>query len=522
MLEEEKDYLMLEKDDKEHSSESDGPYCDVQTRNLVLQRMSDKPFDLERRVENERMMGFVRFLSEEEVEERHIAEEEADRIVEEVKTKLKESGDGFTYTLEFFQAIHDEDLRMWAYNAISVSSAVLEGKDAEIEKNPFKYLNLPDNATLGQVRAAYFRLANVWHPDRVDERNPEKLKWFFGDYPTFLSKEDTLDSWVKRMGSLLRPEVLQAAELSKLSTGEQTEYYKNHKAYEIVDSERKKVKKEMIARAHEKMTIINKAYRAALTFFSESERKTSAGFGWIEFEKENVPSRKYGGYAFASALASRFPALEGILTEDHDEYTITEKYDLLQLEGDGELHKNIRYDDSEVLLDTEPRLNFDYGERYILEDGYNQSIELRPFFAWMELRQKKELSPLLLTDIVKECKLNESQAEQLRLMLMNRETIDFMLDTLKIPKDDEWLFRYPAYRILNGPTFTHQTGVRDWVDYALGVELTPKGGMILSYMKQSTPIFGGSLPATAHFTPTDMKTMQAIAYGPLLQELDQI
>ncbi len=501
----------FDEDDEEHPSEIYGPYSDVQTRNIVLQRISDKPFDLEMRTQNEMRLGFVRFLSEEEVKERHIADEEADRLVADIKAKLEGIGDGFTYTREFFEALHDENLRKRAYKGITVSSAILDGIDTEIEKNPFKFLNLPDNAPLVQVRTAYLRLANVWHPDLVDEHNPEKLKWFFGDYPTFLSKGDTLDSWAKRMKSLLRPEVLHADNLSELSTEEQTEYYKNHKAYEIVDNERKKVREEMIARAHEKMTIINKAYKAALNFFSQSERETSAGFNWMEFEQEHIPSRIYGKIDFLEKLKEGY------------ESKFIEKYDVLHLEGDGEIHKNIgEGGEFGYISIKEPRLNFDYGERYMMEKGYNQSVELRPFFAWMELRQNKELSPLLLTDIVKECNLNENQAEQLRLMLMNNESIDFMLDTLKVSKDNKWSLINSADIILNGPTFTHQVGPRDWMDYALGVQLTPEGRMMFSYMEQSTPIFGGTWPAKAHFTPTDMKIMQAIAYGPVLQELNQI
>ncbi len=88
----------LSLEDKKPSLDVSGPYCDIQTRNIVLQLMSDKPSDLERRVQNDRRIGFERFLSQKEVEDRHIADEEADKLVADIKAKLKGMGDGFTYT----------------------------------------------------------------------------------------------------------------------------------------------------------------------------------------------------------------------------------------------------------------------------------------------------------------------------------------------------------------------------------------------------------------------------------------
>ena len=141
----------------------------------------------------------------------------------------------------------------------------------------------------------------------------------------------------------------------------------------------------------------------------------------------------------------------------------------------------------------------------------------------MELKQGKELSPALLDDLADECKLNENKAEQLRLMIMNREEIGFITKTLGITESHEksnilW-YLFTAY---NGPMFTHDAGPRRLVHFPLGVELTEKGGMILKYVEQHGLFADIGKNETAQFSPADTKMMVAIAYGPLLAQAAMI
>jgi hypothetical protein len=53
--------------------------------------------------------------------------------------------------------------------------------------------------------------------------------------------------------------------------------------------------------------------------------------------------------------------------------------------------------------------------------------------------------------------------------------------------------------------------------FSLGVEFKPDGGMTLRYLKQD---WSGNTQDQANFTPADVKKMRAIAYGPLLQEMN--
>lgn len=464
------------------------PYGDLQTRNLILQVMDyDNYYGRERK-------KYIASTLEDLLGDK--GEKKIDKDSEGLGSKLKEllekKGKAFLHTPEYFAAIEDEQERLKSYKALKVTSTIPTGEEAEIAENPFKFLHLPEDATYGQTRAAWIRLSKAYFPDLMYPENPEQFNRIFGRSEFPIEGKD-YDSWLEETQGLMPPERLRAEELEKLSPKKQEEYRIKHEAYREKELEYEKVKSEMRSRATEKMRIINKAYGEAKKRFSDVETESFAGFIWEKGKR-------------TSEFVKQFYDMDGF------------DYDGLYLEGEGQ----IRRDMGEWALNNFVYLTFDYGDIYLGDNDYRQSIHLKPFFAWTELILGKELCPTLLEDVVDTFKLNDDQSEQLRLMIMNNERPEFIMDAFSISEKN--LEHYTLLHFLDdvyeGPDFSHWVGpVRAGRSFPLGVQFTPKGGMILTYKSQEDQNWGWtSRDATAHFTPTDMQMMQAIAYGPLLKE----
>lgn len=258
----------------------DGPFSDIKTRNLVLQLMSEYPIHSGEGIERYTPSYSIRPLSSDELKSKKISKAKLEEQIEQIKKQIKEKGDAYKYTSEYFRALADEEARMKAYRGLTVTSNVLHGDDAEIKKNPYKFLNIPENSDFGQVRAAWIKLAQQWYPDYVNPFDIDQLSRHFGNNPEFLEGGDNLGSWINRMKEVKPPETLTIDELSKLGDSEREDYYKNSRAYEVVQNKIKGVREIMIKQSNEKMSILNKAYKAAKDFYSDSEVGSLAGFKW--------------------------------------------------------------------------------------------------------------------------------------------------------------------------------------------------------------------------------------------------
>lgn len=464
-----------------------GPYSDLQNHNLVLQVME---FDEENDQNdmNDYLNSSLDKLIGKKGSHKKIKSENRSKKIEEL---LEKKGKAFVHTPEYYAAIKDQKNRMKAYRELIITSSVPYGEDAEIAENPFKFLNLPEDATFGQTRASWIHLRKLYFPDFMNPENPEQYKRIFGNSKFIIENKD-FDSWLKEINRSSRPELLSLEVLGEMSSQDQEKYKIEHEVYRQKELEYEKVKQEMILRATKKSTIINKSYAEAKKRFSDSEIESFAGFIW---EKGTSTSE----------LLSNFFNFREI------------EYEYLDLECPGQIRK----DSYKQATNRSAFLSFDYGELYLGDNDFRQSVNLKSFFSWTELILDKELCPTLLEDMVDDYKLNENQSEQLRLMIINKEKTDFILDALNIPQDEnnELNLLYFVERIYNGPKFSHAIYPRGSVSFKLGVELTPDGGMNLKYKTQ----VGGDLysfeeDAKDSFTPVDMQMMQAIAYGPLLQE----
>ena len=117
-------------------------------------------------------------------------------------------------------------------------------------------------------------------------------------------------------------------------------------------------------------------------------------------------------------------------------------------------------------------------------------------------------------------RLDDNQAEQLRLMIMNKEEPDFIVNALGITKEDQKDYEMLHFleNAYDGPMFSHDMIGREYLLYPVGVEFTQKCGLILTYKSQLDHYHWTALDGNSHFTPTDVQMMLAIAYGPLLQQ----
>lgn len=460
-----------------------GPYGDINTRNIVLQVMDDRPntdsasYERRNRIEE----SLRKLTNPEEVLPG--SADQAKKLIE----LLRKKGQAFQHTPEYYAAIEDEKTRIKAYRDLKVVSTVPYGEDAEIAENPFKFLYLPEETTLAQVRDAYIRLSRKWFPDLIYPEDKEQYERIFGRVSSIQGID--YDTWLTEWQNFASPEIHGVEGLEKLTLEEQENYQKKHQAYREKEIKYERVKAEMRRRATIKMQILNKAYAAAKKRFSKQEVESFAGFEWTK-----QATHALGGWY-------RY------------------EYEALSLEGSGQLRK----DTGKWSINSDVYLAFDFGEKYLADaHDYRQYFRLKPFFAWTELIQGKGLCPTLLDDITKAYKFGDDQAEQLRMMILNQEEPEFILAALNISSE-----KGEHYELLNflddvyeGPIYTHQTGPRDHANYPLGVEFTPDERLILKYESQESEynFYGGGDKREDQFSQLDLQMMRAVAYGPLLQE----
>lgn len=108
--------------------------------------------------------------------------------------------------------------------------------------------------------------------------NREQFQRIFGYTPgAFPIDKDPL-KWFEELEALRRPEVLSSDDVAKIDPVAREGYLSKHEAYRAKEHEYEKVKEEMRKRALGKMVIVNKAFEAAKSRFSESELSSLAGF----------------------------------------------------------------------------------------------------------------------------------------------------------------------------------------------------------------------------------------------------
>lgn len=466
-------------------------YGNIDTRRITLNTMveprSDKD-ERERRIDEYLAKVFDGILDKVVHATREIPMSPA----EEIMAALDKKGGAFQHTREYYAAIEAETERMKAYQHIIVTGAVAEDEE-KIIRDPLPFLGLEKGATFGQIRAAWRQQARLWHEDMMRPDDRPRLFMIFGTTEgNFPVTGITPEEWIDKILSSGPPVILELEEVEAMSDIERQEYETVHLEYRQKEAEYKAVKDEMIRRAHEKIVTLNLAYKSACRPFSRKEIESFAGFNWQKGSRSG---------------------LDGMFGFD---------FEYISLESGAELRRKYKLswtdDGTSVFEGDDVSLHFDNGEIYMGDQNdCRQSIDLQTLFAWIELSQLQELTPFLLNGIAKACELDQSQREQLRLMLMNREDIQFILDAIPLKKDMKWKLYHFISTLYFGPNYGYQVGIREDANYPLGVELQPEGGMILRYHNQRAPGYSGASYADqVQITPVDMNVMRSMAYGPLL------
>lgn len=127
----------------------DTPFCDRQSRSLILQLMSEKivAFDYD----DGWSSPMPRPKDDGQLKDDNQSPLLSLSEIKQTQADLETRGKAFQHTYEYYDAKYAEQERMKAYKGIRVTRTVPEGVDAEILANPFKFLNLPEGSTFGQT-----------------------------------------------------------------------------------------------------------------------------------------------------------------------------------------------------------------------------------------------------------------------------------------------------------------------------------------------------------------------------------
>lgn len=463
------------------------PFGDTQSRNTIFQIMGKTGFSAREWLE----ATLNNFLGEGKDDDTEVKNMGLEEKVKETKRQLETKGEPFVYTAEFIAAERVDEERKKAYQSVTVTSAVPEGEEQELLENPFKFLLLPKNSSEGMVRAAFLRLSKAWHPDTMDSRDQQKITQMFTGRK-ILDGETTQEEWIEELSKIIDEKPKSAREVEAMGEVERREYLDRQRTRQMQEAKIERIRAEMVTYSMKKMQLISRAYQECKKVLGGEGFESLAGYEWEDIcsEKEFLGSSR------------------------------KEEFKRIMLEGEGEIRKTKDYGAS---------LHYNYGEEYMAGKSYRDSINLKDLFAWMELVQGKELAPTLLDEIVEHYDLDENKAEALRLMIINRETQQFIFETLGIKCDEDGneagdkapKLHWFLSTVYNGPAYCVMTGPRDYESYPSGVELTENGELILKFYNQGDGLFynlmGGRYDQ-ANFTKTDVMMMTKIAYGLLLKK----
>ena len=229
------------------------PYTDSDTGNLVLQLKGEARTTFE-----EDPLYFAHSIDLlTEVEERpneSVTPDQLPELSNQLRKLLEEKGEAYRYTKEYFATIREHDKRQAAYQALEVSDAVPIGEEADIQADPYKFLGLPPDATLGQARATWIRLAQMYHPDRMDLKCKEQRDLIFGKAQTESGKPlnlQSIEEVVKNLESLLPPKVLPAKAVEAMDRTARKAYEQEHRTYQEKQTQFERIQAEMRRYLHE-------------------------------------------------------------------------------------------------------------------------------------------------------------------------------------------------------------------------------------------------------------------------------
>jgi hypothetical protein len=254
-------------------------------------------------------------------------------------------------------------------------SDLATAQEAEIIKNPYQFLNLPQDSPLEQVRRSYINLAKEYYPDLV--------------HPSFD---------IDKLSQLYSQKDVEAANLP-YSIDEMKKVWQDPKTK---PEERRKLVEGIRLMANRRMVLINRAYEEIKARYNPAEWSKLFGYDF-----ETVFNKREGRYNKVVALEGRG---EIIVYPNHFEYWVAGPY-----------------------------LQFDFGpdndHPWIWD--YRHVVALRHLFAHMEIADGKKVSRVLLEPMFDCFGLDDRQSNNLIDMLSEGESTESIMKGMGIPNERE-------------------------------------------------------------------------------------
>src|SRR3989344_2908049 len=390
------------------NGEVTGPYCDLDTGNVVYQ-VAEWPEGLK--------WNGKEGVS---VDRDHRTFTSAEMLRESAKsTKTPFSKDWYEEEVE--SARNRETPNALRLFVELFSGGLIEGK------TPHEVLDIEPDADVLEAHKAWKRLSKLMHPDSIHARVLELRQQFLKGMEPNGGLMGAFSRFLKPMEEAMnvRTDALADEQLAKLSKRKRTAYIKKHKEAlrRASESERllfdrwDELERELVAKAGHQMSRLNQAYDAIKK-------------GWGE-----------GDFVGVSSLWGRH---EWRLPEDNEHVFHIE--DRIPLNGDGYLYRELDYhrEGDEFVVDKVGMAELHCATgRDRLKDIYiiqRIAIPLKVLFAFLELRDGKVIHPALLTDLAEEYGLDAVQTEELRLMLTQRCDAETICKTFVKAKEEpsEW------------------------------------------------------------------------------------
>ncbi|MFH1134133.1 MAG: J domain-containing protein [Nanoarchaeota archaeon] len=220
------------------------------------------------------------------------------------------------------------------FEQLELSDLMTEVEE-DIKRNPYTFLNLPEDAPLEDARRAYLRLARMYHPDMVRPESSSGLRSLWkASIPEGLSHQEMV-SHIQGMRWNDPDAIEKSTAIGRLR-----------------------------ALAHEKMVVLNRAYREILSRHGKADQLSVCGYDFI----------------------SEFNAVEGFDNQ------------VVSLEGRGHVRIFPNHHQGWV---AGAYLTFDFGPDYEAPNPdmaakWRQELLVRHLFAHLEFRERKMVTPFLL------------------------------------------------------------------------------------------------------------------------------
>lgn len=334
---------------------------------------------------------------------------------------------------------------------------------AEILKNPYQFLGLPDNADFAEVRGTYLAKARLYHPDMVSpgfdiktlarRYSPEEIETVLHCQPDPHSEEPTEN---------LEAAILEIEQTTKVDL-----------------KERERILEAIRGAAHEKMVQLNTAFEAIKGRIGQRQWKTFAGY---------------------------------------DSRTVVEdegfSYQQVFLEGAAELNifqqKLGAYWIPGAYLSFDWGLPIDHEHQTWRESDYRYDIAVKHLFVHQELQEERQqITPVLLQPFFKMFKLKAAQQQQFTsLLLEQRFSSDYIRELLGFPdckdvKQDSAAW----FRTRDLAWQVNQMQALSWFhdSWDPRIDMRYEGGKLI--LKDFTETI---------LSETDVMLLSTLAYGPML------